>query len=84
MILISGVISRIIQKSTLCTNKIRVIYFCSNCVDFLPGKVRFIIISFFYGGEMEEGGRGDCHPCPPLARAPTSKGAFYFKYVHKE
>ena len=46
MIFISGVI---IQK--LCTNKIRVIHFCPNCVSFLPENVHF----FIWGGG---GGRG--------------------------
>ena len=36
MIFIFGVIRLIIQKNTLCTNKIRVIYFYPNCVSILP------------------------------------------------
>ena len=36
MIFIYGIISIIIQQNTLCTNKTRVIYFCPNCVNFLP------------------------------------------------
>ena len=51
MIFIFGLISIIIQKNTLCTNKIRMIYFC-------PKKLFFLFIhlfSFFGGG----GGRYD-------------------------
>ena len=42
MILISRVVSIIFQKSKLCRYKIRVIYFCPNCVNFLPGNVHFL------------------------------------------
>ena len=58
MIFIFGVISIIIQKNTLCTNKIRVIYFWQNYVIFLPKYVHF----FFWGGE---GGGGNCLPLLP-------------------
>ena len=34
MIFISGIISIIIQENTLGKNKLRVIYFCRNCVSF--------------------------------------------------
>ena len=54
MIFISGIINIIIQK-ILCTNKIRLICFCPNCVLFLPEKVIFL----FFAGD-------NCH----LARAP--------------
>ena len=47
MIVISGVISIIIQKNTSCTNKIRVIYFCPNCVNFLPENVYLFIFWWF-------------------------------------
>ena len=40
MIFICGTVSKIIQEKTLSTNKIPVIYFCPNCVNF----------SFFYSG----------------------------------
>ena len=39
MIFIFGVISIIIQKNTLCINKIRLIYFWQNYVIFLPKNV---------------------------------------------
>ena len=42
MISIFGIISIIMKKNTLCTNKICVIYFFPNCVNFLPEKVYFI------------------------------------------
>ena len=50
MVFISGIISIIIQKNMLCTNKIRVIYFCPNCVNFLPKNLYFVylFIYFFY------------------------------------
>ena len=35
MMLISGIVSIIIQKNTLCTDKIRVIYFCPKTFIFL-------------------------------------------------
>ena len=38
----------------LCTNTIRVIYFCRNCVNLLPENGHFFI---FLGG--------DCSPSPP-------------------
>ena len=41
MIFISGVRSIIFQKNKLCTNKICLIYFCPNCVNFLPENVHF-------------------------------------------
>ena len=46
------------NMNTLCTNEIHVIYFCPNCVNFLPENVQFLI----FGG-------GDRPPCLP-ARAP--------------
>ena len=38
MMLITVLISITFKKNTLCTNKIRVIYFCPSCVNFLPEK----------------------------------------------
>ena len=70
MILISGVISIIFQKNTLCTNKIRMIYFCTNFVNFLAENVFLFLIFFFWGG----GGGGDCPTVPPPARAPIVGG----------
>ena len=61
MILISGVISIIFQKNTLCTNKIRMIYFCTNFVNFLAENVFLFLIFFFWGGEVG----GDCPTVPP-------------------
>ena len=49
MIFISGVINIIIQKNTLCTSKVLLIYFCPNCVNFLPENVQFFL-SFFLKG----------------------------------
>ena len=46
LIFISGIISIIIQKNTICTNKIRVIHFCPNFVFFLPENVH----SFYFLG----------------------------------
>ena len=46
ILFISGVISIIVQKNTLCTSKIRVIYFCRNCVNFLPENIYFFL---FFG-----------------------------------
>ena len=45
MIFIFRIISIIFQKNKLCTKKIRVIYFCPNCVNFLPENFHFFIIS---------------------------------------
>ena len=62
----------IIQKNTLCTNKIRVIYFCPNCVNLLPENVYLFIYLFIYLSNFFWGGRGDCTPPPtptPPARA---------------
>ena len=50
MILIFGIVSIIICKNTLCTNKPSVIHVCSNCVIFVPGNVHFLFIFFFFGG----------------------------------
>ena len=47
MIFISGVMSIIVQKNTLCANTVRVIYFCPNCVNFLPENLYFFY--FFLG-----------------------------------
>ena len=47
MIFISGVISIIFQKNKLYTNKIRAIYFCPNCINFVPENIHFL---FFLGG----------------------------------
>ena len=52
MMIISGVMSIIIQKNMLCANKICVIYFSPNCINFLPEN-----IFYFWGG--------DWPPCPP-------------------
>ena len=40
MIFIFGVISIVFKKNTLCTNKICVIYFCPNCVNFFLENVQ--------------------------------------------
>ena len=45
MIFTSGIVSVIIQKNKLCKNKIRAIYFCPNCVKFLPENVN---VFFFF------------------------------------
>ena len=45
MIFISGIRSIIIQKNTLCTDKILVIYYCPNCVSFFFPKT--FIFNFF-------------------------------------
>ena len=60
MILISRVISIIFQKNRLCTNKIRVIYICPNCDNFLPENFQFLL--YFLGGATA--------PHARLARAP--------------
>ena len=56
MIFISGIKSLIIQNNTLCTNKIRVIYF-------LP---KLLIFLFWRGGATAP----PAPPLPPPARAP--------------
>ena len=58
MISFSGVISIIIQKNMLCTNKIRVIYFCPNCVNVLAKSVHVL----FLGRQLPP-----C-PTPPLSQ----------------
>ena len=45
MIFTSGIVSVIIQKNKLCKNKIRAIYFCPNCVKFLPENIN---VFFFF------------------------------------
>ena len=58
---ISGIIRlKIIQKNTLSKNKICVIYFCPNCVNFFARKR-----SFFLGGRS--GGKGS--PCAYMIQA---------------
>ena len=60
----------------LCTNKIRVIYFCPNCVNFLPKNLYFVYFVYFiffiiiiFGGRR--GGDGSpYHPLPLPALAP--------------
>ena len=44
---ISEIKSIIIEKNMLCTNKIRVIYICPNCINFLPKNV-YLFILFIY------------------------------------
>ena len=56
--IISRIISIINQKSTLCTNKIVVICFCPNYVNFLHENVNFYI---FYQGVT-------ALPCPILSQ----------------
>ena len=56
MIFISGVISIVFQKNTLCKNKIRVIYFCRNCVNFCHNG---LFIDFFGGDDCPS---PCCHP----------------------
>ena len=63
MIFILGIINIIIQK-----NKFHVIYFCPNCVNFLPENANFYFLFIFLGG--------DCPPAPP-ARVPMT--ALLFK-----
>ena len=62
MTFISGIISIIIRKNTLCTNKIRMIYFCPSCVNFLPENVFF---KNFFGGRQ-------LPPSASQARAPMA------------
>ena len=71
MIIISGVVSIVFQKNTLCTNKICVIYFCPNCVKFLLENVIFFIylFIFFFGG-------GRLPPLPPSSCAYGCKRSF--------
>ena len=81
MIFIFEIISIIIQKNTLCTNKFCVIYFCPNCVNFLTENANFFIlfylfIFFFLGG----GEGGDWPHCLP-ARAPMMAKYFMVKCV---
>ena len=63
MIFISGATSIIIQEITLCPNKVRVIYFCPKCVNFLPENV-------FFGAGGGGGGGGATAPCHAPAPAP--------------
>ena len=67
-------ISIIIRKmNTLCTNKTRVIYFCSNWVNFLPENVHFF--SLFFGS-----GVGRQLPSPPTTSSPTSCDYGYIEW----
>ena len=65
MIFISGVISIIVQKNTLCTSKIRVIYFCRKCANFLPENIYFFL--FFGVHLLPTPYPPPCHP----AHTPT-------------
>ena len=76
MVFISGVIRIIIQKNTLCANKTRVIYFCPNCVNFLPWKRSFF---FFWGGGL---GVGRLLPPAPSARTPMQEVKFFQKIIN--
>ena len=62
---ISGMISTIIQKNMLCTNKFRVIYFCPNSVICLPGNLHF----FYF--LMEEWLPLGPPSCEPLVKMPV-------------
>ena len=74
IIFISRVISIIIRKmNTLCTSKTRVIYFCSNWVNFLPENVHFF--SLFFGS-----GEGQQLPSAPTAPSPTSCDYGYIEW----
>ena len=61
MIFISGIISIIIQKDTFSKNKIRRIYFCPNCVNFLRENIHFCFFCFCFF----LGGGGQLDPLPP-------------------
>ena len=69
MIFISRVISIIIQKNTLCTSKIRVIYFCPNCVSVPSENVIFLFIFIYLFIYLLGGGEGDCPLLPPSSYA---------------
>ena len=71
MILIFGIVSIIIYKNTLCTNKPCVIHVCSNCVIFVPGNVHFLFI-FFWGGEGGGAGATAHVPTPPPPHPPPA------------
>ena len=80
MMFISGII---IQKNRYV--KIRVIYFCPNCVKFLPENAHFFYFFFCGGG----GGGGQLPPLPsshPEIRGnstlyPLSKKKWFTKFV---
>ena len=64
MIFISGIISIIIQKDTLCTNKIRVIYLLPELSQFFIQKRSFFHSFFFFRG----GGGREGRDLPPQSR----------------
>ena len=72
MIFISGIISIIIQKNTLCTNKFGVTYFCPNWVICLPENAHFSIFFFLKGGRLP--------PYPP-ARTPMTTDVKSLKLI---
>ena len=57
----------------LCTNKTRVIYFCPNCVNFLPENVLF----FYFLGEVAA-------PPPPAQARASCAYAFGGIFSHVE
>ena len=65
MMFIPGVI---IQKKTLWASKIRVIYFCPNCVNFFPESFLFLFLG---------GGCPPALPALPPARAPMVPSMVY-------
>ena len=58
MIFISGVMSIIIQKNMLCANKIRMIYFCPNFVNFCHKTFFFLVLTGFLDWFLYDKGLG--------------------------
>ena len=66
MMLISGIISLIIQKNTLGKNKIRAIFLCPNYVNFFAGKRSlFYLFIYLFIYFLGRGRGGWLLPCPP-------------------
>ena len=61
MTFICGIISIIVQKKTLCKNKIRAIYFCPNCVNFVLENAP--IFSSFFQERRDCPYTNVCHIC---------------------
>ena len=77
MIFISGLISIIIQKNTLCANKTRVICFLPELRQFFVPKT---FIFLFLGGRM--GGAGATAPLPPQLIRLCRRFGFFGKIIN--
>ena len=84
MIFISGVMSIIIQKNTLCANKILVICFCPNCVIPPPPQKKKTFIFYLFIYFLERAG-ATASPAPQLVHqwSGSYKSTSGIRFTHK-